>query len=132
MPANSVPRFCGEKCKNYDNIKRCHASRAGLFIKTQKGAWKTFIVPRAFILLFGIIFMGANHPYDLFLRHIFHREAHSSHSVLAKAYNVHLISKSKNVLYTVDSLLGNLGNMNHPLLAGSKLNESAKIGRAHV
>ena len=61
------------------------------------------------------------------LGNILHGEADSAHFVLTKAYNGNLFSKSKNILYTVDSFLCDLGNMNHSFFSGSEFDECAEF-----
>ena len=60
-------------------------------------------------------------------RNVLHREADTSHLVLAKADNGNLVSKSKNILNTVDTLFCDLGNMNHSLFARCELDECTKF-----
>ena len=64
---------------------------------------------------------------SLILFYILHREADSSHLVLAKANNLYLVSKCEYILYSVDSLFCNLRNVNHSLFARSKFDESTEL-----
>ena len=64
---------------------------------------------------------------SLVLFAVFDREADSSHLVLTKADNFYYIAQCQNILYTVDTLFCNLGNVNHSLFARSKLNECTKL-----
>ena len=54
-------------------------------------------------------------------------EADSSHLILAKTYHGHLVPQCQHILNAVDSLLRNLGNVNHSLLARCELNKRAKF-----
>ena len=64
---------------------------------------------------------------SLVLLAVLDREADSSHLVLAKADNFDYIAQSQNVLYAVDTLFCDLGNVNHSLFARCKLKECAEL-----
>ena len=64
---------------------------------------------------------------SLVLLAVLDREADSSHLVLAKADNFDYIAQSQNILYAVDTLFCNLGNVNHSLFARCKLKECAEL-----
>ena len=61
------------------------------------------------------------------LSYILHREADTSHLVLSEALNGNDISEGKIILDMLNSLLGDLGNVYHSLLAGSELNECSEL-----
>ena len=65
---------------------------------------------------------------SLVLLAVLDREADSSHLVLAKADNFDYIAQSQNILYAVDTLFCDLGNVNHSLFARCKLKECAELG----
>ena len=65
--------------------------------------------------------------YSLLLCYILHGEADSAHLILTQAYYSHYIAQSQNIFYTVDSLLGDLGDVYHAFLARCELDECTEL-----
>ena len=70
-------------------------------------------------------------PPGLFLFYVFDAEAHSAHLVFSKAYNLHFISQGQNILYPVDALFGDLGDVYHAFFSRSEFHKGTKFFDAY-
>ena len=75
-----------------------------------------------FIFLFILFFV---------CRYVFDAEAHSSHLILTHTDHFDFITQRQNILYPVDTLFCDLGDMNHTLFSRSKFDKCTEFFDAY-